>query len=119
MLLARASAFTESHKATPACTSNGSGEGTRITLTVIASELDKVTTSIHFDCLTVHGEKWWRVYVALREVMLVYRVSTLLRRAGALSHASQRSLSNYYPIDEHLFGLTEEQKQVIRYLYLS
>jgi len=39
-------------------------------------------------------------------------VSTLLRRSVTVTNSIQRSLSNYFPIDEHIYGLTEEQKQL-------
>jgi hypothetical protein len=51
--------------------------------------------------------------MALGRVVLLNGASTLLRRAVAIS-AFGRSLSNYYPIDEHIFGLSEEQRLVIK-----
>jgi hypothetical protein len=45
--------------------------------------------------------------------VLVNSVSSILRKVVAIVHTSQRSLSDYYSIDEHIFGLSEEQKQVM------
>ncbi|KDR20512.1 isovaleryl-CoA dehydrogenase, mitochondrial [Zootermopsis nevadensis] len=47
--------------------------------------------------------------MALSKAVFVNRFSTLLTRVAG-SSASERRLSNYYPIDEHIFGLSEEQK---------
>jgi hypothetical protein len=57
--------------------------------------------------------------MALRRAVCRNSVSTLLRRSVAVTNAIQRSLSNYFSIDEHIYGLTEEQKQVITHLYIS
>jgi hypothetical protein len=56
--------------------------------------------------------------MALRRAMCGNSVSTLLRRSVTVTNAIQRSLSNYFSIDEHIYGLTEEQKQVITHLYI-
>lgn len=55
--------------------------------------------------------------MALSKAVLVNRFSTLLTRVAG-SSTSERRLSNYYPIDEHIFGLSEEQKLVIKLLYV-
>jgi hypothetical protein len=55
--------------------------------------------------------------MALRGALYRNSISTLLRRSVTGTNAIQRSLSNYLPIDEHIYGLTEEQKQVITHLY--
>lgn len=57
------------------------------------------------------------VDMALSKAVFVNRFSTLLTRVAG-SSASERRLSNYYPIDEHIFGLSEEQKLVIKLLYV-
>ena len=49
----------------------------------------------------------------LRRALCRNNISTLLRSSVTGTNAIQRSLSNYFPIDEHIYGLTEEQKQVI------
>lgn len=57
--------------------------------------------------------------MALRTIVFGSRVSTLLTRVVG-SSASGRSLSNYYPIDEHISGLSEEQKLVIKhYIFMQ
>ena len=53
--------------------------------------------------------------MALRRAVYRNSVSTLLRRSVTVTNAIQRSLSNYFSVDEHIFGLTDEQKQVITY----
>lgn len=55
------------------------------------------------------------VVMALMKVVLVNRASTLLTKVVG-SSAFERSMSNYYPIDEHIYGLSQEQKLVIKYL---
>ena len=56
--------------------------------------------------------------MALRRAVCGNSVSTLLRSSVTVTNAIQRSLSNYFPIDEHIYGLTEEQKQVVTHLYI-
>jgi hypothetical protein len=56
--------------------------------------------------------------MALRGAVYRNSVSTLRRRLVTVTNAIQRSLSNYFSIDEHIYGLTEEQKQVITHLYI-
>jgi hypothetical protein len=51
--------------------------------------------------------------MAVRKVVLVNSICCMLRRAVTIVQVSRRSLSDYYGIDEHLFGLSEEQKQVM------
>ena len=54
----------------------------------------------------------------LRRALCRNNISTLLRSSVTGTNAIQRSLSNYFPIDEHIYGLTEEQKQVITHSYI-
>jgi len=56
--------------------------------------------------------------MALRSAVYWNGVAALLRRSVTGTNAIQRSLSNYFPIDEHIYGLTEEQKQVVTHLYI-
>jgi hypothetical protein len=51
--------------------------------------------------------------MAGRAVMLTNIISSTLRRAVTVVHPSQRSLSDYCSIDENIFWLSQEQKQVI------
>jgi len=54
--------------------------------------------------------------MALRRAVYRNGVATLLRRSVTATNAIQRSLSNYFPIDEHIYGVTEEQKQVVTHI---
>jgi hypothetical protein len=56
--------------------------------------------------------------MALRRAVYRNNIATLLKRSVTVTSAVQRSLSNYFPIDEHIFGLTQEQTQVIKHLYI-
>jgi hypothetical protein len=51
--------------------------------------------------------------------MLVNIISSTLRRAVTVAQASQRSLSDYCSIDENIFWLSEEQKQVIHLYFFQ
>jgi hypothetical protein len=51
--------------------------------------------------------------MAVRKAVLVNGVCSVLRRVVTVVQASQRSLSDYSSIDEHIFYLSEEQKQVM------
>jgi hypothetical protein len=51
--------------------------------------------------------------MSVRKALLVNTVSSILRRVASVVQVSRRSLSDYYSIDEHIFWLSEEQKQVM------
>jgi hypothetical protein len=50
---------------------------------------------------------------AVSRTVFVNSVSSILRRVVTVVQASQRTLSDYCSIDEHIFWLSEEQKQVM------
>jgi hypothetical protein len=56
--------------------------------------------------------------MALQKAVYLNGVTNLLRRSVAVTHGTHRVLSNYFAIDEYIFGLTQEQKQVMTYLYI-
>lgn len=43
---------------------------------------------------------------------MALKVGGLLKKIGNFNEISKRLTSQYYPIDEHVFGLTYEQIQV-------
>jgi hypothetical protein len=55
--------------------------------------------------------------MALQSALCRNGILTVLRSV-TVTNSIQRSLSNYFPVDEHIYGLTEEQKQVITHLYI-
>jgi hypothetical protein len=56
--------------------------------------------------------------MALRRAVCRNNIATLLKGSVTVTSSVQRSLSNYFPIDEHVYGLTQEQQQVITHLYI-
>ncbi|GFG40427.1 hypothetical protein Cfor_01596 [Coptotermes formosanus] len=50
--------------------------------------------------------------MALQKAVYLNGVTNLLRRSVAVTHGTHRVLSNYFAIDEYIFGLTQEQKQL-------
>jgi isovaleryl-CoA dehydrogenase len=43
---------------------------------------------------------------------MAYRLTSLLRNLPKISAVNSRAISQYYPIDEHIFGLSDEQIQL-------
>jgi isovaleryl-CoA dehydrogenase len=43
---------------------------------------------------------------------MAYRLTSLLRNLPKISAINSRAISQYYPIDEHIFGLSDEQIQL-------
>jgi hypothetical protein len=50
---------------------------------------------------------------------MAYRLTSLLRNLPKISAINSRAISQYYPIDEHIFGLSDEQIQVIHVFVYS